>query len=827
VARELPTGTVTFLFTDIEGSTRLLEELGDRYAGAIEEHHRVLRQALAAHGGVEVDTQGDALFGVFPSAREAVASAADAQQALELPVRMGLHTGEAALAGDGYVGMDVHRAARVCDAAHGGQVLLSQTTRDLVDASVRDLGEHRLKDLSEPQPLYQLVVDGLPSDFPPLRTLEARPTNLAVQPTPLVGRERELEECRRLLGETRLLTLTGPGGTGKTRLALQLAADTLDEFQNGVFFVPLAEIADPALVMPTIAESLSATGGRELADHLRDKQILLMLDNVEHLVEAAPALAGLLAAAAGVKIVATGRLPLRLSAEQEYPVPPLPREAALELFAERARAARPGFELDGNRGAVDEICARLDRLPLAIELAAARTKLLPPQKLLERLGERLPLLTGGPRDAPARHQTLRTTIDWSFGLLDEDEQELFARLSVFASGFTLEAAEDVCAATLDGVASLIEKSLLTERETASGELRFAMLETIREYSRERFDKLGDSEAIAQRHADYFLSLAEEARSGPEEDADAGARVYPELDNVRRALAWLAAAGDVERELRLATAAFWCLWTRASLRELHGWLASALERGGDVDSGRRAAGLGAAALAAANQGQTELAREYAHESLAIARRLADKRQIEWALRVLSFDEPDLEERRRLLQECEQLLRELGAEAGLAWIAYLLGIAFHEEGDHEQALAKLEEAIDNFRRLGRRWEATNAEIMVGFALIGEDQPREARQVLEGALRAAIELESVSAFIECAIALAAARVDDDPTVAARLLAAVGRIAEDGGHVLDPRWQLPWFQATEDKAREQLGDRFEREWEAGRSLTLDEAVALALGES
>ena len=840
--RELPTGTVTFLFTDIEGSTRLLERLGDAYQPALEEHHRLLRDVFNRHGGVEVDTQGDAFFVAFPSAVEAVRAAAEAQRELvdtELAVRVGLHSGEAAVGETGYVGADVHRAARITAAGHGGQVLLSQATRELVEQDLpeelglRDLGEHRLKDLTRPQRLHQLLISGLPSQFPALRTIEQRPTNLPVQPAPLIGRERELREARALLGRTRLLTLTGPAGTGKTRLAIQLAADVLEEFDDGAFFVGLADVTDPALVAPRVAQTLGLNerGGVELgdavADYLAGKRLLLVLDNVEQILGAAPDVSRWISVAGESKVLATGRTALRLSVEQEYPVPPLPGAAAIELFAERARAVRPDFALDGDRTTVAEICTRLDSLPLAIELAAARVNLLPPPKLLERLDQRLSVLTGGARDAPERHQTLRAAIDWSFGLLEVEEQELLARLSVFAGGFTLEGAEAVCDASIDGLASLVEKSLLTQRE-GGGDPRFALLETVREYAREWLEERGEAGAVSKRHADYFLSLAEEVGAGgPDEDPEQGRELFAEFDNLRRALSWFRAVADVEGELCLATASLWGLWTRGSLRELGGWLDSALERAAGVEPRLRAAALGASALAAANLGDAEGARASARESLALARELGDKRKIEWALRVLSFDEPDLDERRRLLEECERLLRELGDESGLGWVTYLRGMALLEERRFDQALRTLEAAAALFSRLGRRWEALNAEICSAYALVADDREADARPILERAVATAAELHAPPTVVEVAVALAAVRAKTDPAASARLLAASRTIADDRGYPLDPRYVLPLAEQAEAALRQRLGDQFESEWEAGRALSFEEFAALAVGES
>jgi class 3 adenylate cyclase len=400
--RDLPSGTVTLLFTDIEGSTALLNSLGNDYATVLAKHRRILRSAFAKRGGIEVDTQGDAFFYAFPRAGDAVEAASEGQESLAegpLRVRIGVHTGEPLVTEEGYVGIDVHRAARIAAAAHGGQVVISQTTRDLLDgdSDLRDLGAHRLKDLTAPERLYQLGYH----EFPPLRTLDA--TNLPVTATPLLGREQELGELVALLVEgPHLVTVTGPGGTGKTRLALQIAAELVGTFSDGVFWVPLAGLADPELVVPEIARTLPARD--DLLGYLKGKQLLLLLDNLEHLLEAAPDLASLLAAAEGLRVLATSRAPLKISGEREYQLEPLPSEDAVTLFLERARGVGKNLEHDST---IESICRRLDGLPLAIELAAARTKVLSPEALLERLDGALSLLTGGARDAPERQRTLR------------------------------------------------------------------------------------------------------------------------------------------------------------------------------------------------------------------------------------------------------------------------------------------------------------------------------------------------------------------------------------------------------------------------------------
>jgi class 3 adenylate cyclase len=488
---ELPAGTLTLLFTDIEGSTTLLHALGDRFPDVLEEHRDLLRTAFAWYGGVEVDTQGDAFFYVFSQATKALAATVAAQRSLAehawpagLPVRvrMGLHTGEPQRTAEGYAGLVLHRAARIAHAAHGGQVLISTTTAELVrhelpsDVTLRDLGEHRLKDLLHSEHLLQLDVAGLVAGFPPVRSLDTRPNNLPLPSTPLIGCERVVEQVSSLLRreEVRLVTLTGAGGSGKTRLALRVAADLLHDFRDGVFFVALASISSPALVVPTIAQTLGLREGAQsfdatLTGFLRDKHLLLVLDNVEQVLEAASAVARALAPCVGVTVLATSRAALRVAGEHEVAVPPLalPDSARLEsaeqvslyaavaLFIERAVAVRGDFTVtNDNAPAVAEICARLDGLPLAIELAAARIRVLTPQALLARLDSAsggLRLLTGGRRDVEARHQTLRATIAWSWDLLAPAEQTLFRRLAVFVGGWTLEGAEAVCDAATEAL----------------------------------------------------------------------------------------------------------------------------------------------------------------------------------------------------------------------------------------------------------------------------------------------------------------------------------------------------------------------------------------
>jgi predicted ATPase/class 3 adenylate cyclase len=619
---DLPSGTVTLLFSDIEGSTRVLQRSGDAYAGLLAEHRRLLSEAFERYRGYVLDSEGDAFFVAFSSANDAASAAAEAQRALaghewpgegEIRVRMGLHTGEPRPVDGRYVGLDVHHAARVMAAGHGGQVLVSESTRALLDERIRlrDLGSHRLKDLSGTQRLFQLDVEGLPTEFPPLKTLDNRITNLPTPPNAFIGRTRELADTQALLqrDDVRLLTLIGTGGTGKTRLALQLAADVVDQFNHGVFFVSLAPVRDWELVAATIARTLGLreqpgeTVLETLTEYVRDRELLLVLDNFEQVLAAAPTLAGLLLSAPGLRLLVTSRTPLRLRGERAYRVPQLdvpdlrrPAVAAevaeyesVRLFVERAQAAAVDFTVsDENVEAVAEICVRLDGLPLAIELAAPRVRTLPPPALLRRLDQRLTLLTGGAQDLDERQRTLRGTIEWSYDLLLAKEKTLFARLGVFVGGCRLAAAEAVCdpdglfgSELLDGLDSLVQKSLLRQRADSDGEPRFWMLETIRDFAVELLDSSGEVGDACARHAAWTAEAAErldvESRTG---DHPAFlARVDDEYANVREAIGWARKTRDGETLLRLATA-LWGFWSmRGYVAEGRRALEDALELGG--------------------------------------------------------------------------------------------------------------------------------------------------------------------------------------------------------------------------------------------------------
>ena len=685
--RDLPSGTVTFLFTDIEGSTRLLQELGGGYAQALAVHRRVLREAFRAHGGVEVDTQGDAFFVAFKRANDAVATAAEAQAKLaNAPerVRIGVHTGEPIRTGEGYVGLDTHKAARICAAGHGGQVLLSQTTRELLEEGfeLRDLGEHRLKDLAEPLRLYQLG----PGEFPPLRTLYR--TNLPLQATRFLGRERELAEVLQLLRSSRLLTLTGPGGTGKTRLALQAAAELADEFPDGAWWIPLEAVRGAAQVLELASVAVGVD--EDLVDYVGNRRLLLLFDGFEHLIDAGPSLGELLGACPHVTVLVTSREALQLTGEQLYPVPPFVDEEAVGFFAARARASQPDFAFEETIAA---ICRRVDNLPLALELAAAQVKVLSPRQILDRLERRLPLLAGGARDAPERQRTLQATIEWSHELLSSEEQCLFRRLSVFAGGCTIEAAEEVGETALDTLASLVDKSLLRFVEE-----RYSMLETIREYAFERLVESGDADVVRRRHAEHFLRLGEAVAEARGDKREASLlRLRPELDNLRVAVEW-ALVDDGELALRLG-------WVAVNFQpqpsEWRGWLDEALAHGTDVDPFARARRFQAAAYVASSLfDDHEQARPLYEQSLHTYRELGHD---SGAARVLAglgviAAQSDPARARDLFGESLALYRGLGDQDGEWIVLHNLGELERRQGEYKRAAELLEESVVVARQHG---------------------------------------------------------------------------------------------------------------------------------
>jgi predicted ATPase/class 3 adenylate cyclase len=869
---DLPTGIVTFLFTDIEGSTKLLRRLGDSYRDVISQHHRILREAIAHGEGVEVGTEGDAFFAVFLSPAGALATAVQAQRGLaaaqwpgeqDVRVRMGLHTGQAVLVGEDYMGLDIHLAARIAAAAHGGQILLSETVRHLVaDAvpngvSVRDLGRHRLKDIERPVHLWDLIIDGLPEEFPAIRSLDARPTNLPLQRTSFIGREREVAEVTTLLAESRLVTLTGPGGTGKTRLALKVAADHLDRFSDGVFFVDLSPIVDAALVPSAIAHALIVREepGRELletlADHARDRNLLLVIDNSEQVIESGLTVATLLDAAPRLSVLATSRVPFRISGERAYAVPPLAvpadvaelnalgRSEAVALFTERAAAVRPGFRLTPeNAAAMAEITRRLDGLPLAIELAASRLNVLTPQGLVERLGQRLALLSGGARDIPERQRTLRRTIEWSHELLGSEDQRLFARLAVFSGGWTLSAADIVCGPGLevdvvDGLGALMDNSLVRPGEPGDADPRFGMLETIREFAVERLAVSEEEDALRLRHAIHYRSLAEEAEPHltREDRLDWFTRLDAEHDNLRAVLDWAERSEDAATGLRVA-ASVWRFWLqRGHLAEGRARVERLLSLpGADARDPVRAHALSALGGITYWQNDYPPMRAAYQEAVDIAREVGDPGLLASALRDLSFvpyidQDPDRVE--AILREGLAAAQEAGDRLLTAEFWSSVGFLEMVRGNPTAAIEVRRTALEIYREEGAIWNL--GEELGGLAMIhrmiGDLQSARAclRESLEITTRAKDTL-GISLNLTSLALLANDEGRHDR--AARLMGAVARVRDElGGGI--PRELIGRWGDPEEDARQALGDdEYQRALVEGYAMDTEAAVTYALEE-
>ncbi len=815
--QNLPTGTVTFLFTDVEGSTRLLQEHGAAYADLLADHRRTLRDVFGRHEGVEVDTQGDSVFVAFARATDAVAAAGEAQEALAdgpVQVRIGIHTGEPIVTDEGYVGIDVHRAARVMSAAHGGQVVVSERTRSFLDSglALTDLGLHRLKDLGRPEKLYQLGE----REFPPLRSLDA--TNLPIASSPLLGRERELGELVGMLEDgTRLVTITGTGGTGKTRLALQVAAELVGQGLDAVYWVPLAGVSDPELVLPEVAQTVGAR--EDLIEYLRGKRLLLVLDNLEHLLDAAPGLASLLAASSELRVLVTSRSPLRLSGEREYPLDPLAPNEATTLFVERARAVGRPLAPDAT---VEAICRRLDGLPLALELAAARTKLLTPETLLSRLEHALPLLTGGARDAPERQRTLRATIEWSHDLLPEESKELFARLSVFAGSFPLAASEEVCDADLDGLATLVDLGLLKP----IGDDRFLLLETIREFAREQLE---EADEWRRRHAEFFgrsrrrrtRIASTRRRSGRPASSSitttCAQRSSGAPSTIPRARSsWPARSAGSGSRTRI--------WRRGSG-------SSRTRSPAPQAAGRtRARALTWAGALAGWLGDVERGEATLREGVALWRELGDEAEVAAALDLLGWslfhfltagrDEESLEAFEESLAIWRQLGDRSGERRGLVGVCQIL-VAM---GQVDRAEPLSLELLDLSRGRDLRSEHFAHHYLADCALIRGDCALAEERYRES-LRAALPLGDVveTTFEIQGVAMALAGQGDRERGIRLAAAASAVLAELGVQISIAFWDalLERYIGT---AREELGAAGDAAWEEGRQLPFDAAVALAL---
>ena len=879
---ELLTGTVTFLFSDIEGSTRLLQAQAANWSAILARHQELLRAAFAAAGGREAGTEGDSFFVAFPTAPGAVSAAVAAQRALagerwppdaEVRVRIGLHTGEVSLGVEGYVGLHVHRASRIAGVSHGGQVLLSDATRALVAGSLpdgvglRDLGEHRLKDLEHPEHLWQLVIEELPSEFPPIASLDAVPNNLPARLTTFLGREREIGEITRLLARSRLLTLTGPGGTGKTRLSLEVAGRALLNHPDGVFFIELAAITDPDLVPPTISRALNLPdrGGRSaierLIDHIGDRSVLLVLDNFEQVVSAGASVNRLLGACPHLSVMTSSRSTLRIDGEQEYPVPPmglpdpvrlpplaqLSQYEAVALFIERARAVKPSFEVTNeNAPAVAEICVRLDGLPLAIELAASRIRILAPQAMLDRFGDTLGLLSGGSRDLPERQQTLRGAIAWSHDLLDEDERALFASISAFVGGAGLEAIERICGDDVSGnlldvLGSLVEKSLLRQADGRGGEPRFAMLETIRDFAAERAVAAGVQERLRRTHAEYFAEVARAAAPsimGPDKRGWLD-RLEQDHDNLRSAIGWATDAGEAEIAMRLG-ADLWRFW------QMRGHLAEGFERisrvlalaGSHDRSEARAEALSAAAGLAYWLADTQSARSLYEEEIRARHDLGDRRGLAEAHYGISFtwsildllNDASAREAERHVSEALSMFREIGDRSGIGRCEWALANIMWGNRKFQEAREHGEQALETFESIDDSFMIGWANYTLGLAALGEDQERgesptaraEARRRFAAAIRIFADAQDLTGhtLVLDGFAILAMR-DGDRDRAARLSAAVATLERVSGTGLNLS-----IRDTLDFDPQVLRQdpMLANAWSAGETLSTSDAVAYAL---
>ena len=858
-SRSLPTGTVTFLRTDVEGSMRLVHALGSRWDEINGIHLGLLLSAVDAHGGVVVRTEGDALFAAFGEARAATDAAVAAQRALGAhawpedaapAVRMGLHSGEAHLTGDDYGGFEVNRAARIAAAGHGGQIVLSSATRALVSDAlhdgviIRDLGRHALRGVPTPEQLFQLDVPGLPSRFPPLRTGTAAPGDLPTRMTSFVGRDLELEEIAGLLADRRLVTLTGPGGIGKTSLAVETARSLADRYADGAWFVALADVEDPADVRPTIARTLGMHDGpgrpadAALAPYLAERTVLLVLDNFERLLDAAGVVTELLAGSAGTRILVTSRAPLRVPGEQEYPVRPL-GDASVRLFVDRARAVRPGWEPGTEGDLIDEVCRLVDRLPLGVELAAARVAHLPLQAVLDRLMAHLPLPGSGPRDVPDRQRTLAGAIAWSHDMLGPALQRSLHDLAVFEGGFDLEQAERVLGPTeqgdvLDDLMDLADQSLIQRDEDAVGTgIRFRMLATIRAFALERLDTEGRDAEVRRRHADAYLALAEAAAPnlpGPDQPRwlDRLAMEYP---NLRAGVRWAMDAGETDLALRFVSA-LWRFWQQ------DGRLVEATELAegslGMPGAGRptlaRVGALSAAGGIAYWHGRPDDARRHYEEELALARQLGDipgEADATWNLcfdRSL-VDDPAAGE--SLLQEARRLYERLGDEGAVAridWSLMTVGRLGTPSADQLPSLMALAERFD---RIGDTWYAAQNQMTISWThLYNGDLPESSRWFTRSLAGSNALRDLAGTTIALPLAALLANLAERPEDAAALLGAHAHLGELYG-VRAPRAVQELLGVSDPRAAAvaALGEtRYAEAFERGRQMTLDEAVALTV---
>ncbi len=867
----LPQGTVTFLFTDIQGSTKLLRRLGDSYGMVLGTHRTLLRAAFRRNSGREVDTQGDAFFVAFSGAREAVAAACEAQRALlEHPwahgepvlVRMGIHTGEPLLIEGHYVGIDVHRAARICGAAHGGQIVVSETTAGIVgqtasvDLRFADLGRHRLKDLEHPEHLYQVVGDGLLNDFPTLRSLKP-PTNVPRHVGVLVGRSSEKQELERMLRDgARAVTITGPGGTGKTRFAAAVALNLLDHFEDGVLFVDLSAAGDASLVSSAIAQVIGVQdeGGTPLADaiaqEVHDRHMLLLLDNFEQALDGAVVVSQLLHHAPRLVALMTSRIVLSIEGEQEFPLAPLglpddgsreavERSEAAQLFIERGGQARPGFVLtDENAQAVASVCALLDGLPLALELAAARLKLFSPEALVSRLNDRLSLLTGGSGDRPDRHRTLRNTIDWSVHLLSEEDRGFFRDQAVFNGGATVEAAEAVAGAgvdSLDALTTLVGHSLLRLRSDAEGEMRFWMLQTIREYALEILAEDPGRDSLYERHARYYLDVAETVAAEASSRPTQLDRLDSEHDNMRSALEWWLDRADgshpeapgLALRLTIALGRYW--YTHGHAVEGGRWLERALgAAGGEAADADRARALRLFGIMMEQQRHLERARVLFDEALGLFRKIGDRGGEASSLNslgVVTRSLGDLDAAEDLYEASVRLRREIGDEPGAAASLGNLAIVAIDRGEYDRAWDLLEDTLALDRARGDEWGVTVSIANQGVIQLERGHLDDAAATTGEALRRFDEMGEADGTAEALETFAGIATAQERFVrAGRIAGAAGELRRTAGLPLakiDMERLERWIEAARVAIGEVAFDEARRE---GSAMTRTQAVKYTL---
>lgn len=871
----LPMGVVTLLFTDIEGSTALWEQDGARMSQALAAHDALARHAVESRHGRVVKMLGDGMHAVFDNALDALAATVDLQQALADPaatggvplrVRCGLHAGVVERRDNDYFGSPVNRAARIMSAAHGGQVLLSQAVVDCVRnilpsaISLRDLGKVRLKDLATPEHVYQIDHPRLRQQFPALRSLEGTPNNLPQQTTNFIGREQALAELQRLLAKTRILTLTGSGGCGKTRLCLQVAADSLERFPDGAWLVELAPLSDPERVPQAVAtvlglkEEPGKTISQTLSEHLKDKRVLLILDNCEHLLESCARLADMLMRQIPhLTVLASSREALAIQGEQAYRVPSLslpdPKQVhtsasvasseAMQLFTDRAVLASPDFQVtDQNASALAAICYRLDGIPLAIELAAARARILSVKEINSKLDQRFRLLTGGARTALPRQQTLRALIDWSYDLLSATEQALLGRLSVFASGWTLAATEQVCSGNgvaeeevLDLLTALAEKSLVLVEERA-GTTRYRLLETVRQYARDRLLESGEGEAWRDRHLAFFVSFAEDAKPhlrGADQKAWLD-RIEADHDNVRAALTWSSATGaNATGGLRLADALFRFWYVRGHFGEAFDWISGLLAVGQDVPAEVRGEALSGAGVMAWQQGNYAVARRLNEECLAIRRNAGDRLAIARSLinlGLVDFDQGDYRTARARFEDALAIRRELGSGQGIASVLHNLGAVARATGDLDGARVLFEDSLAIYRELADFWGISISLSNLGSVAYDradyagawklQEESIVIRQKLGDRRGIAESLEGLAALMSaCA----------QPRQAVRIWGATERLREEIGAPLSPTERADHaLQVSAAGAAMPDHAAFELAWQEGRAMTLEQVIECAL---